>query len=138
MTTRKVIQRAIPVPQAEVNIYGASGGQVFGNITRLAAGVQGVHHGADHLLQIDAPFAGAPPNRRDKVLDMRPFLIGQVAKIAPLVAVVAGAVFSSLHGASHETNQRYQENYKRFRNLKWQPRLTNSPDSRSVRPNIKY
>jgi hypothetical protein len=33
---------------------------------------------------------------------MRPFLIGQVARIAQLVAVVAGAVFGSPHKAPHE------------------------------------
>ena len=65
------IQRAIPVPQAEVIMHGASGRQFLGQ---------------------RAPFAAAGLARRDQRLDMRPLLIGQIARIEQLVAVVTGAV----------------------------------------------
>ena len=96
------IQRAIPVPQAEVIMHGASGWQVLGNIAPLAAGAQNVHHAVDHLSDIDTPFAAAGLARRDQRLDMRPFRIGQVARIAQPVAVVARVVFGSPHGAPQE------------------------------------
>jgi hypothetical protein len=71
------IQRAIPVPQAEVIMHSASGRQVLGKIAPLAAGAQNVHHAVDHLADIDAPFAAAGLARRDQRLDMRPFCIAQ-------------------------------------------------------------
>ena len=43
------IQRAVPVPQAEVIMHGASGRQILGQRAPLAAGAQNVHHAVDHL-----------------------------------------------------------------------------------------
>ena len=83
------IQRAVPVPQAEVIMHGASGRQILGQRAPLAAGAQNVHHAVDHLADSDAPFAAAGLARRDQRLDMRPFRIGQVARITQFVAVVA-------------------------------------------------
>ena len=50
------IQRAVPVPQAEVIMHGASGRQILGQRAPLAAGAQNVHHAVDHLADSDAPF----------------------------------------------------------------------------------
>ena len=86
------IQRAIPVPQAEVIVHGPSGRQLLGQRAPLAAGAEQVHHAVNHLADIDAPFAAARLARRDQRLDMRPLLIGQIARIEQLVAVVTGAV----------------------------------------------
>ena len=96
------IQRAVPVPQAEVIMHGASGRQILGQRAPLAAGAQNVHHAVDHLADSDAPFAAAGLARRDQRLDMRPFRIGQVARITQFVAVVARAVVGSPHGAPQE------------------------------------
>ena len=126
------IQRAIPVPQAEVIMHGASGRQVLGKVAPLAAGTQNIHHAIDHRADTDAPFAATSLGRRNKRLDQRPFLIGQVARIAQLVAVVAGAVLGSLHGAPHETIRSRQGNHNRFRNSR-APRTTDSSDSQSLR-----
>ena len=57
---------------------------------------------SDHLADSDAPFAAAGLARRDQRLDMRPFRIGQVARITQFVAVVARAVVGSPHGAPQE------------------------------------
>ena len=43
------IQRAVPVPQAEVIMHGASGRQILGQRAPLAAGAENVHHAVDHL-----------------------------------------------------------------------------------------
>ena len=96
------IERAVPAPQAEVIMHGASGGQVFGKRAPLAAGAENVHHAVDHLAQIDAALAAAALARRNQRLDMRPFLIAQVARIAQRVTVVAGSVFSGPHRAPHD------------------------------------
>jgi hypothetical protein len=89
-------------------MHGASGWQVLAKIAPLAAGAQNVHHAVDHLADIDAPFATAPLGRRDQRLDMRPFRIGQVARIAQLVAVVARAVLGSPHGAPQQRTRHPQ------------------------------
>ena len=83
-------------------MHGASGRQI-GQRAPLAAGAQNVHHAVDHLADSDAPFAAAGLARRDQRLDMRPFRIGQVARITQFVAVVARAVVGSPHGASKFT-----------------------------------
>ncbi len=82
------IQRAVPVPQAEVLwMHGASGRQILGQRAPTeAAGAQNVHHAVDHLRIATAPFAAAGLARRDQRLDMRPFRIGQVARITQFVA----------------------------------------------------
>ena len=72
------IQRAIPVPQAEVIMHGASGRQVLGKVAPLAAGTQNIHHAVDHRADIDAPFTAAALARWNERLDKRPFRIAQV------------------------------------------------------------
>ena len=89
------IERAVPGPQAEVIMHGASGGQVFGKTAPLAASAENVHHAVDHLAH--AALAAATLARRNQRLDMRPsFLIGQVARIAQRLTVVAPR-FSAVH-----------------------------------------
>ena len=83
-------------------MHGASGRQILWAAAPLAAGAQNVHHAVDHLADSDAPFAAAGLARRDQRLDMRPFRIGQVARITQFVAVVARAVVGSPHGAPQE------------------------------------
>ena len=98
------IQRAVPVPQAEVIMHGASGRQILGQRAPLAAGAENVHHAVDHLADSDAPFAAAALARRDQRLDMRPFRIGQVARITQFVAVVARAVVGSPRWGTSRAN----------------------------------
>ena len=95
------IQRAVPVPQAEVIMHGASGRQILGQRAPLAAGAQNVHHAVDHLADSDAPFAAAGLARRDQRLDMRPFRIGQVARITQFArGCSAGGCRQSTWGTS--------------------------------------
>ena len=127
------IQRAIPVPQAEVIVHGASGRQLLGQRAPLAAGAEQVHHAVNHLADIDAPFAAAGLTRRDQRLEMRPLLIGQIARIEQLVAVVTGAVFISPRGPPREWGQHPRGNHNRSSQFKGVNRLTNSSDPRSLR-----
>ena len=131
------IQRAIPVPQAEIIVHGASGRQVLGQRAPLATGAQDIHHAVDHLAHVDPPLAAAPLGRGDQRLDMRPFLIGQVARIAQLVTVVAGAVLGSPHEAPRERNrhpERITSEFHPSRGHRAQPiRLTHKVSGRTLR-----
>jgi len=51
------------------------------------------------MRNIDAPFAATTLGWRDQWLDMRPLPVGEVARIAQLVAVVAVAVLDRPHSA---------------------------------------
>ena len=108
------IERAVPAPQAEVIVHGASRRQVLGQRAPLAAGAQDVHQPVDHLAQIDRPLAAAAlagwgqTAKRTDGLDMQPFLVGQVARMAQLVPVVARAVLGSPHRAPREGNRHPQ------------------------------
>ena len=126
------IQRAIPVPQAEVIVHGPSGRQLLGQRAPLAAGAEQVHHTVNPLADIDALFAAAGLARRDQRLDMHPLLIGQIARIAHLVAVVTGAVFISPHGAPREWELHSRRNHNRFSQFKGVNRLTNSSNPQSL------
>src|SRR5271166_3881900 len=93
------IERAIPVPQAEIIMHGATRRQVFGQIAPLAAGAEDVHHAVHHLAHDDPPLAAASLAGRDERLHERPFLVGQIAWITQPVAIVAGAIFGRPHAA---------------------------------------
>ena len=126
------IQRAIPVPQAEVIMHGASRRQVLGQRAPLAAGAHNVHHAVDHLAHLDAAFAAAALGRRDQRLDIRPFFIGQVVRIAQRVVVVARAVVSGLHQAPHGRTRYSQRQSQAMQTLQEGHRLTDSADAQSL------
>ena len=126
------IQRAIPVPQAEVIVHGPSGRQLLGQRAPLAAGAEQVHHAVNHLADIDALFAAAGLAPRDQRLDMRPLLIGQIARIAQLVAVLTRPFFISPRGAPHEWELHSRRNHNRSSPFKGVNRLTNSSNPRSL------
>jgi len=91
------------------------------------------HHTVNPLADIDALFAAAGLARRDQRLDMRPLLIGQIARIAQLVAVLTGAVFISPHGAPREWELHPRGNYNRSSQFKGVNRLNNSSNPQSLR-----
>ena len=122
------IQRAVPVPQAEVIMHGASGRQILGQRAPLAAGAQNVHHAVDHLADSDAPFAAAGLARRDQRLDMRPFRIGQVARITQFVVAVAVERRSETVNAGGCRRQRLSQ--AMVRQSTWGTSRANSPPQR--------
>ena len=98
----------------------------------MAAGAEQVHHAVNHLADIDVPFATAGLARRDQRLDMRPLLIGQIARIAQLVTVVTGAVFISPPGNLVSGNNTPQGNHNRFSQFEGVNHLTNSSNPQSL------
>ena len=65
--------------------------------TPLAAGAEDVHQAVDDLALIDMTSVAGALGRRNKRLDMRPFRLGQIARIAQPTAVVASAIFVGPH-----------------------------------------
>src|SRR5271156_2039966 len=62
--------------------------KVFWNIPPLAAGAQDIHHAIHDRPHVRPPLAAAAFGGRDQRLDIRPFVIGQVARISQSIAVV--------------------------------------------------
>ena len=87
-------------------MHGASGRQILGQralqkpLAAFFKCSEWIHHAVGSTSRIDdAPFAAAGLARRDQRLDMRPFRIGQVARITQFVAVVdAGGCRQSTWG----------------------------------------
>jgi len=97
------LQRAVVAPQTKVVVHRAARRQILRDVAPLAVGAQDIHHAVDHLAHVDAPLAAAALGRRHQRFDMRPLGVGQVARIAQLVAVVAGAVLDRPHAAPRES-----------------------------------
>jgi hypothetical protein len=91
------IQRPIVVPQGEVAMHRAAGWKVLRKGAPLAAGAQDRHQAIDHVPHGDRALAAAPLRRRDQRFHKRPFLVGQVARIAKMAAVIAMAVLVRPH-----------------------------------------
>jgi hypothetical protein len=82
------LERSIPVPKVEIAMHGAARRQVPGKSPPLAAGGKDIHYAIDDFAHNHRAFAAATLCRRDHGFDERPFLIGQVARIAKLAAVI--------------------------------------------------
>ena len=87
------IERAVPIPAIEVIVKRRTRRQVLRDDTPLAASAEDVHQAVDDLALIDMTSVAAALGRRSEPLDMRPFRVGQIARIAQLIAVVASAIF---------------------------------------------
>ena len=86
------IQRAVANPPRKIVMQRAARRKVFWNIPPLAAGAQDIHHAIHDRPHVRPPLAAAAFSRRDQRLDIRPFVIGQVARISQLIAVVLRSV----------------------------------------------
>ena len=98
-----VLQRAVVAPQTKVVVHRTARRQILRDVAPLASGTQDIHDAVHHLAHVDAPFAAAALGRGDQRLDMCPLRVGQVARVAQLVAVVTGPVFDRPHTAPHES-----------------------------------
>ena len=63
----------------------------------LAAGAEDVHEAVDDLAHLDMTSIAAALSRRNQRLDMRPFGVGQIARVAEPAASAASAVFVAPH-----------------------------------------
>ena len=89
-----ILQRAVVGPQIEIIVERALGRQVLGNIAPLATRAQYVHDPIHDLAHIGLALAAATFGRRNERLDMPPFRVGQIARIAQFVTIVFRAVRS--------------------------------------------
>ena len=87
------IQRAIPVPKVEITKQRAFRRQVFGNITPLASRAQNIHDAVHDFPRINRALPSAAFGRWNERLDVRPFIVRQIARIAQFVTIVFWAVF---------------------------------------------
>ena len=91
------IERAIPTPAIEVVVKRRTRRQVLRDGAPLAAGAQHVHQAVDDPALLDMTSVAAALGWRNERLDMRPFRVGQIARIAQPTAVVASAILVAPH-----------------------------------------
>jgi hypothetical protein len=89
----KAIQRSVIVPKVKIFEQRAAWRKVFGDRPPLAAGAQDVHQTVHHFADIDAPFAAASFGRWDQGLNVNPFSIRHVTRIAKFAAIIGTSVF---------------------------------------------
>ena len=99
----KFPQGAVMVPTLQVVVQGASRRQVLGNVAPLAARAQHIYDAVQNLPHVHRSMPAAMLGGRDHRSTQRPLLVRDVARVAELVPVVPGAVFSCPHRAPRES-----------------------------------
>jgi hypothetical protein len=94
------LQRAVPIPQAEVVVRRALRRQILRQSLPLAAGRQHIEDGVQHLPDVHLAPSSATLGRRDHRLDQRPFAIRQVAGVPQPRASRQPPVFRRPHVVS--------------------------------------
>ena len=92
------IERAIPTPQVVIIVQRRARRQVFRNRPLLTTGGENVHEPVhdlahDHCALVAAAFA-------DQRFDQFPFVLGEVAGMAQMAAVIPRAIFHSSTSAA--------------------------------------
>ena len=100
------IERPVLVPAPQVVVHRAAWGQVLWQRGPLAAGAQDVHHPVQHRSYVHRPFVAAALRQWDQRADDRPFLVGQIARVAQLAAVVSWPVLGRPHGRPSSRTRR--------------------------------
>ncbi len=85
-----LLQCAVPAPQAEIAIHRATRWQVFGNVAPRRC--SDIHHAIDHLAHVHRALATAAFACWDQRLDLLPLRLGQIARVAQLVAAHTSAL----------------------------------------------
>jgi hypothetical protein len=78
----QLIERAVILPAAKIVVQRAAWRQVFWDGAPLAASAQHIHEPIHHCALIHTAFVAASLGARDLRPDRRPFIVGQVARIA--------------------------------------------------------
>ena len=91
------LQCAVIGPQIEIVVDRAFRRQVCRDCAPLTAGRQNVHKAVHHLAHDHRPFASARLAGRDERYHQLPFLVGHIARIAQLAAVIAPAIPARPH-----------------------------------------
>src|SRR5260370_17064684 len=87
-------------PQIEIAEQRTLGRKVLGNRPPLAARAQDVHETVDNLSHIDGTPPTAPLGLRNQRPYQGPFLCRQIARVAQLVAIIAGTIGGTPHRQS--------------------------------------
>ena len=113
------VERPVPVPQVEIIINRALWRQIFRDRAPLAAGAEDVEETVDHFSQVHGALGAAALAWRKQRLDMRPFLlVGHIAGITQLAAVVATTIFVRSTSAASLRITSQGENHKWLSGLK--------------------
>jgi len=91
------LQRAVISPKIEIAMDRAFRRKIFRDRAPLTARRENVHEAVHHLAHDHRALATASLAPRDQRLDQSPFVIGQIARISQLAAVVTGAVLARPH-----------------------------------------
>jgi hypothetical protein len=71
--------------------------KILGKIAPLATGTQDVHHAVHHRAHVGAALAAAGLCGRNERFDMRPFIVGQVARVPQVITIVFRSVLIRPH-----------------------------------------
>src|ERR1700722_15866391 len=91
------IQRTVAIPPRKIIMQRAARRKVFWNVAPLAPSAEDIHHAIHDRPHVRPPLAAAAFGGRDKRLDKCPFVIGQVARISQVIAVVLRPVLVRPH-----------------------------------------
>ena len=81
------IQRTVAIPPRKIIMQRAARRKVLWNIAPLAPSAEDIHHAIHDRPHVRPPLAAAAFSGRNQRLDMRPFVISQVARISQVIAV---------------------------------------------------
>src|SRR5262249_35076930 len=98
-----LLQRAVPALPAEIAVHRATRRQILRDVAPLTAGAQDIHHPVENFA-----LAAAALGRGDQRLDLLPFRVREITRIAQLVTVVARAVLGRPHRAPRESMPRIE------------------------------
>jgi hypothetical protein len=83
------IQRTVAIPPRKIIMQRAARRKVFWNIAPLAPSAEDIHHAIHDRPHVRPARAAAAFGGRDQRLDIRPFVIGQVARISQVIAATS-------------------------------------------------
>src|ERR1700712_1912196 len=109
------IERAVVGPAAEIVVHRAARRQILRQRSPLAAGAQDVHQTVDNSALVDRALVAAAFGGWDQRLDPVPLVVGQVAGITQLAAVVATSVLVRPHAKALVRSVRGLELVSSFR-----------------------
>src|SRR6202171_4006028 len=88
------LQCAVICPKIEIVVDRVFRGQVVRDGAPLTAGRENVHEAVYHLPHDHRALATASLAGRDQRFDQSPFIVGEIARISQIAAVVTGAVLA--------------------------------------------
>jgi hypothetical protein len=91
------LERAVPCPQIKIVEQRAARRQVLRHIAPLAPRAQDIHDAVDDFAKVDGTLATPALGRWDQRRDMRPFGVGEIARITQPVAIVFRPVIVRPH-----------------------------------------